>query len=72
MKLLRLCARLAVLPPGDCLIPERCLHDKSCSRCRQLVHYDPAASIEILGREVLVCESCLEGFTDADFAEFRL
>lgn len=60
-EVLRFCASYEDLPREDCVIPERC-EERACSICGALVHYDPKASIPILGREKIVCSSstCLE------------
>lgn len=56
---IRLCVRVATLPLDQCAVPNRCeLHQ--CARCDQPVHYDPAASIPALGREVIICNVCID------------
>ena len=56
---IRLCASYAALPREQCTVPERCL-ERSCSQCGQAVHYDPKASIPLLGAELIVCGECFE------------
>lgn len=58
-EVLRLCASHENLPREQCAVPERC-EDRTCSICGQLVHYDPKASIPILGPERIVCTECFE------------
>lgn len=56
---LRLCAPYEQLSREDCAIPERCV-ERSCSICKRGVHYDPKASIPVLGPETIVCTICME------------
>lgn len=58
-EVLRLCASYERLPREQCVIPERC-EERICSLCEGPVHYDPRASIPILGPERIVCSSCFE------------
>ena len=62
MSVLRLCARIDdFLPVSECAVPDRCDHEtKRCSVCGWMVHYDPKASIPLLGAERIVCTWCLE------------
>jgi hypothetical protein len=61
MAVLRLCAGYDELPREECVCPERCV-ERHCSRCRRPVHYDPRASIPLLGDEVIVCGTCLDRY----------
>ena len=56
---LRLCASLAMLPLEECAVPERC-QTRQCRVCDQDVHWDPKASIPILGPEFIICETCFD------------
>jgi len=60
-QVLRCCASYAQLRREDCLIPERC-QERLCSDCATRVHYDPKASIPLLGQEKIICETCLDRF----------
>lgn len=62
---MRLCASLAELPREQCAVPERCV-DRECSQCGQLVHYDPRASIPLLGAELIICGECFDASPDFD------
>jgi hypothetical protein len=48
-----------MLPAADCACPDRCI-PKACALCKRGVHYDPAASIPLLGEEMIVCDRCIE------------
>lgn len=66
---LRLCVRLGPaedggLPADQCTIPGRC-ERRQCSRCGHAVHYDPQASIPLLGPEVILCILCLDAALEA-------
>lgn len=56
---LRLCVRKSVLPPEQCAVPERC-ENRQCCGCGEDVHYDPKASIPVLGEEMIICMQCLD------------
>jgi hypothetical protein len=56
---LRLCASYSELPREQCAVPDRC-EQRACYVCFGPVHYDPAASIPILGAEIIVCGPCFE------------
>lgn len=60
---LRICVRKSELPPEECAVPERC-ENRQCQACGQDVHYDPKASIPVLGKEMIVCITCLEKAID--------
>ena len=63
---LRICARQDRLPAAECIIAERCDHSKVCRTCGAELHYDPAATIALLGPEFIVCGDCVgQALTDA-------
>ena len=63
MSVLRLCAAVRDLPRELCAVPERC-QDRECGVCGTTVHYDPRASILLLGKEYIVCGGCLEALLE--------
>ena len=56
---LRLCVRTETLPLDQCAVPERC-ERRNCALCGAEVHYDPKASIPLLGPEQITCDICLD------------
>lgn len=56
---LRMTASFLRLPEAQCAVPDRC-EPRACQRCGRPVHYDPEASIPLLGPEWIVCDICLE------------
>lgn len=62
-QVLRLCVSVDSLPLADCVVPDRC-QLATCSGCGRSVHYDPKASIPLLGEEVILCETCTDQLLD--------
>lgn len=62
---LRIMAGYDKLSAEDCSIPDRCV-TRYCEFCKQACHYDPRATLPILGKETLACGTCVNRMLTAE------